>query len=437
MLKVSMIGTGYVGLVSGTCFSELGHQVNCIDIDPRKIETLESGESPIYEPGLSDLLKRNIRAGRLTFSTSYDSVQSADLVFLAVGTPTADDGSADLKYIFEATKMVAREIKEGATIVVKSTVPVGTFQKVKEIALSETSVKFKIVSNPEFLKEGAAIEDFMKPDRIVVGTDSEDGSKVMRDLYKPITDKGFPLIEMSNSSAEMSKYAANCFLAAKISFINEVANLCEKVGANIDEVREGIKTDPRIGKYFLNPGSGYGGSCFPKDVKALIHLAKENEIDFKIVQSADDVNNSQRSKIVDRVLEVFGNDLSGKKIALWGLAFKPETDDIREAPSKYIIDRLVKHGAEVSAYDPIASDNFQHYLKESGLDGAVNICQSGMSAIEGADCLIVVTEWREFSNPDYAEMKRVMRGNLICDGRNLLSPQKVQAEGLTYFGIGR
>lgn len=436
MLKVTMIGTGYVGLVSGTCFAELGHKVNCIDIDPRKIEVLENGESPIFEPGLSELLKRNIRSERISFSTNYDSVSSADLVFLAVGTPTADDGSADLKYIFEATRMVAREIKEGATIVVKSTVPVGTFQKVKDIALAETDVNFKIVSNPEFLKEGAAIEDFMKPDRIVVGTDNEDGSKVMRDLYKPITDKGFPLIEMSNSSAEMSKYAANCFLAAKISFINEIANLCEKVGANIDEVREGIKTDPRIGKYFLNPGSGYGGSCFPKDVKALIHLAKENDIDFKIVKSADDVNNYQRCRIVDRVLEIYGDDLKGKKIALWGLAFKPETDDIREAPSKYIIDRLVEKGASVVGYDPIAMENFQSYLDEENLD-QVSLVSTSMSALDGADALILVTEWREFSNPDFSEIKSRMNGSLICDGRNLLSKSKALKEGLVYFGIGR
>lgn len=436
MLKVTMIGTGYVGLVSGTCFAELGHRVNCIDIDPKKIEVLENGESPIFEPGLSDLLKRNISSGRLTFATDYNSVSAADLVFLAVGTPTADDGSADLKYIYEATRMVAREIKEGATIVVKSTVPVGTFQKVKEIALSETSVNFKIVSNPEFLKEGAAIDDFMKPDRIVVGTDDEAGSKVMRDLYKPITDKGFPLIEMSNSSAEMSKYAANCFLATKISFINEIANLCEKVGANIDEVREGIKTDPRIGRYFLNPGSGYGGSCFPKDVKALIHLAKENDLDFKIVKSADQVNDYQRSRIVDRVLEIYGDDLEGKKIALWGLAFKPETDDIREAPSMYIIDRLVEKGAEVVGYDPIARENFQNYLDQRSISG-VNLVSNSMDALDGADALILVTEWREFSNPDFSEIKSRMNGSLICDGRNLLSKSKALKEGFVYYGIGR
>ena len=264
MLNVTMIGTGYVGLVSGTCFAELGHNVHCIDIDPRKISMLESGKSPIYEPGLSDLLSRNIKSSRLTFSTSYDRVKSSDIIFLAVGTPTSDDGSADLTYIFEAARMVAREIKENATIVVKSTVPVGTFQKIKDIAKSETTVPFNIVSNPEFLKEGAAIEDFMKPDRIVIGTHEDEGAEVMKDLYRPITDKGFPLIQMSNSSAEMSKYAANCFLATKISFINEIAQLCDRAGADIDEVREGIKTDPRIGKYFLNPGAGYGGSCFPK-----------------------------------------------------------------------------------------------------------------------------------------------------------------------------
>ena len=267
MLNVTMIGTGYVGLVSGTCFAELGHNVHCIDIDPRKIRMLESGKSPIYEPGLSDLLSRNIKSNRLTFSTDYSKVKDSDIVFLAVGTPTSDDGSADLTYIFEAAKMTAREVKENATIVIKSTVPVGTFQKIKDIAKKETSVSFNIVSNPEFLKEGAAIEDFMKPDRIVIGTHEDEGAEVMRDLYRPITDKGFPLIEMSNSSAEMSKYAANCFLATKISFINEIAQLCDRAGADIDEVREGIKTDPRIGKYFLNPGAGYGGSCFPKDVK--------------------------------------------------------------------------------------------------------------------------------------------------------------------------
>ena len=436
MLKVSMIGTGYVGLVSGTCFSELGHSVTCIDIDPKKIDLLEKGESPIYEPGLSDLLIRNIKSKRLFFSSTYDSVQNADIVFLCVGTPTREDGSADLTYIYSAAKMVAQNIKEDSTVVIKSTVPVGTFKTVREIIQSETNKKFTMVNNPEFLKEGAAISDFMKPDRIVVGTDCEDGSAVMRDLYKPITDKGFPLIEMTNSSAEMTKYAANCFLATKISFINEIATLCEKVGANIDEVKEGVKTDPRVGKYFLNPGCGYGGSCFPKDVKALVHLAKENELDFKIVQAADDVNNYQRYRIVERVFEKLGNNLSGKKIALWGLAFKPETDDIREAPSKFILEKLLDAGANVVGYDPVAGNNFRTYLKEINAQ-SVEILDSSLDCLNQSDALIIVTEWREFSNPNQHEMKRLMAGNYIFDGRNVLNKNKLEKIGFEYVGIGR
>ena len=437
MLNVTMIGTGYVGLVSGTCFAELGHNVHCIDIDPRKIRMLESGKSPIYEPGLSDLLSRNIKSNRLTFSTDYSKVKDSDIVFLAVGTPTSDDGSADLTYIFEAAKMTAREVKENATIVIKSTVPVGTFQKIKDIAKKETSVSFNIVSNPEFLKEGAAIEDFMKPDRIVIGTHEDEGAEVMRDLYRPITDKGFPLIEMSNSSAEMSKYAANCFLATKISFINEIAQLCDRAGADIDEVREGIKTDPRIGKYFLNPGAGYGGSCFPKDVKALIQLAVQHDLDFKIVKSADEVNNSQRYYIADKLLQVCGENLEGKNIALWGLAFKPETDDIREAPSKFIIERLVKHGAKITCYDPVAAENFQAYLEEQNLTDSVKIVENKEVCAQGADALILVTEWKEFSSPDLNDMKSNMNDYLIFDARNLLVEDKIKAAGFRYFGIGR
>ena len=438
MLKVTMLGTGYVGLVSGTCFAELGHQITCLDIDPKKINLLKSGESPIYEPGLSDLLKRNIEAERLHFTLDKESISGADLVFLAVGTPTGDSGEADLQYIFEAAKDVAAHLDDGCTVVVKSTVPVGTFSKIKKIMKAHTNKKFDIVSNPEFLKEGAAIEDFMKPDRIVVGHDGEDSLEKMRELYRPITDNGYPLYEMSNSSAEMAKYAANCFLATKISFINEIANLCDIVGANIDEVRQGIISDPRIGKYFLNPGAGYGGSCFPKDVKALIHLAKENDLDFKIVQAADDVNDVQREIIAQKVVDHFGGDLSGRKIALWGLAFKPETDDIREAPAMYIIDLLVSKGATVAGYDPIANDNFQAYVdSKPQLSGKVEILKSKMNCISNADAMILVTDWSEFKAPDLDKMKNQMKESKIFDARNIYVRGVLEKKGFFYQGIGR
>ena len=438
MLNVAMIGTGYVGLVSGTCFSELGHQVTCLDIDEKKISLLREGKSPIYEPGLSDLLKRNIQAERLSFSVDPSCIKSAQIIFLAVGTPTSDDGSADLTYIFEAAKTVAENLEEGATVVVKSTVPVGTFQKIKDVVTEHTKKKFNIVSNPEFLKEGAAIEDFMKPDRIIIGLHQGEGKEVMRDLYRPITDKGYPLFEMSNSSAEMSKYAANCFLAAKISFINEIANLCDLVGANIDEVREGIKSDPRIGKYFLSPGAGYGGSCFPKDVKALAQLAVQNKMDLKIVNAADEVNDLQKELIAKKLIHAYGDDLSGKKIALWGLAFKPETDDIREAPSKYIIDLLVSKGAKVYCYDPVAKDNFQQYIdSQNHLKGKVQLMATKDECLDDCLALVLVTEWSEFSSPNFSQIKQKMSGDGIFDARNIFNRKTVESEGLKYFGIGR
>ena len=438
MLKVTMLGTGYVGLVSGTCFAELGHQVTCLDIDSKKIDLLKAGQSPIYEPGLSDLLKRNIQAERLHFTLDKSSIAGADLVFLAVGTPTGDKGEANLQYIFEAAKDVAENLDDGCTVVVKSTVPVGTFSKIKKIMKQHTTKKFDIVSNPEFLKEGAAIEDFMKPDRIVVGHDGEDSLEKMRELYRPITDNGYPLYEMSNSSAEMAKYAANCFLATKISFINEIANLCDRVGANIDEVRQGIISDPRIGKYFLNPGAGYGGSCFPKDVKALIHLAKENEIDFKIVQAADDVNDVQRELIAKKVVDHFGGDLTDKKIALWGLAFKPETDDIREAPAMYIMELLVSKGAVVTGYDPIANDNFQAWVdSRPHLSGKVQILKKKMDCVEDADAMILVTDWSEFKAPNLNNMKDNMREAKIFDARNIYVRNVLEKKGFFYQGIGR
>ena len=438
MLRVTMLGTGYVGLVSGTCFAELGHQVTCLDIDPKKIDLLKSGKSPIYEPGLSDLLKRNIEAGRLHFTLDKTSITGADLVFLAVGTPTGDSGEANLQYIFEAAKDVAEHLEDGCTVVVKSTVPVGTFSKIKNIMRDRTKKKFDIVSNPEFLKEGAAIEDFMKPDRIVIGHDGEDSLEKMRELYRPITDNGYPLFEMSNSSAEMAKYAANCFLATKISFINEIANLCDLVGANIDEVRQGIISDPRIGKYFLNPGAGYGGSCFPKDVKALIHLAKENEMNFKIVQAADDVNDEQRELIAKKVIHHFGGDLTGKKIALWGLAFKPETDDIREAPAKYIIDVLVSKGAKVCGFDPIANENFMDYINSHPhLKNNVEICSKKMECLKDANAMILVTDWSEFKAPDLNQMKEKMAEAKIFDARNIYVRSVLEKKGFFYQGIGR
>jgi UDPglucose 6-dehydrogenase len=436
-MNVTMIGTGYVGLVSGTCFAEIGHQVTCIDLDERKINLLRDGKSPIYEPGLTDLLERNISAGRLHFSTEFDSVKDADCVFLAVGTPSDDDGRADLKYIIKATEMITPLLQDGAIVVVKSTVPVGTHLKIKEVVEANTSKNVLIVNNPEFLKEGSAVEDFMRPDRVIIGHNNENAATAMEKLYAPLVRQGNPIHMMSNLSAEMSKYAANCFLATKISFINEIAKLCDLTGADINEVRKGISSDKRIGGHFLYPGPGYGGSCFPKDVKALIHTAKENDMELKIIKATEDVNDAQKMRMIEKMKAHFG-DLSGKSIAFWGVAFKANTDDVRESSAIYMAKALIEAGATVKFFDPVAGDNFLKVMTEylPSTEGISEVSDK-YSCLDGTDALMIVTEWREFSSPDYQEIKSRLKSPVIFDGRNLCETSKVLEEGFDYYAIGK
>ena len=437
-MKVSVVGTGYVGLVSGTCFAEIGHEVTCIDIDPKKIEMLERGESPIYEPGLNDLLLRNIESGRLKFSTDYDSCKEADSVFLAVGTPSNEDGSADLKYLFSAAKSVADNMKEDCVVVIKSTVPVGSGKKVSELIKKETKIPFYLVNNPEFLKEGSAIEDFMRPDRVIIGSDSDFAVKKMDELYAPLVRQGNPIYHMSNISAEMTKYAANCFLATKISFINEVAKLCDLTGADIEEVRKGISSDQRIGKHFLYPGPGYGGSCFPKDVKALLSTAKENGMNLEIVQAAEDVNDAQKTRMFDKMKTHYAGDLTGKKFAFWGVAFKANTDDVRETPAIYMAKALIGAGASVSFYDPVASDNYAVLMtKYPECEGKLQQFDDMYEVLNGADALVTMTEWRQFHNPDFELIKEKLKAPVLFDARNLYHTSKALEEGFTYFAIGK
>lgn len=437
-MKVSVIGTGYVGLVSGTCFAEIGHDVTCIDIDPRKIEMLKNGESPIYEPGLNELLKRNIKSNRLHFSTNYDSVKTAKTIFLAVGTPSADDGRADLKYLRAAATEVAKNLSDDAIIVIKSTVPVGTNLEVKKIIAQNTTKRFEVVNNPEFLKEGSAIEDFMRPDRVVIGHENEEAMKVMEELYAPLVRQGNPIYGMSNLSAEMTKYAANCFLATKISFINEIARLCDLTNSDIEEVRKGISSDKRIGHHFFYPGPGYGGSCFPKDVKALIATAEDYGMNLKVISSAEDVNDEQKYYIVSKIVKHFGENLKGKTFTFWGVAFKANTDDVRETAAIYIAKTLVKHGAKINIFDPVATPN---YLKEMQNYPEVRECITAFDnkyeALKGSDGLITVTEWREFTTPDFDEVKSKLKAPVIFDARNLYNTKKVQEQGFTYYAIGK
>ncbi len=437
-MKVSVIGTGYVGLVSGTCFAEIGHDVTCIDIDPRKIEMLKNGESPIYEPGLNELLERNIKSNRLHFSTNYDSVKTAKTIFLAVGTPSADDGRADLKYLRAAATEVAKNLSDDAIIVIKSTVPVGTNLEVKKIIAQNTTKRFEVVNNPEFLKEGSAIEDFMRPDRVVIGHENEEAMKVMEELYAPLVRQGNPIYGMSNLSAEMTKYAANCFLATKISFINEIARLCDLTNSDIEEVRKGISSDKRIGHHFFYPGPGYGGSCFPKDVKALIATAEDYGMNLKVISSAEDVNDEQKYYIVSKIVKHFGENLKGKTFTFWGVAFKANTDDVRETAAIYIAKTLVKHGAKINIFDPVATPN---YLKEMQNYPEVRECITAFDnkyeALKGSDGLITVTEWREFTTPDFDEVKSKLKTPVIFDARNLYNTKKVQEHGFTYYAIGK
>jgi UDPglucose 6-dehydrogenase len=435
MLKVSIIGTGYVGLVSGTCFSEMGHHVTCIDIDAKKIATLKAGQSPIYEPGLTEMLERNIKSQRLHFSQSFEVVADTSIVFLAVGTPSDDEGRADLKYLMSATKSIAPYLKDGSVVVIKSTVPIGTHKQIKDYLASLTKVKFHIVNNPEFLKEGSAIDDFMKPDRVVIGHDDQYAADLMSELYEPLVRQGNPIYMMSNLSAEMTKYAANCFLATKISFINEIARLCDKTGADIEEVRKGITSDKRIGTHFLYPGPGYGGSCFPKDVKALLATAKDFNMQLQVVQAAEDANTIQKSYMVEKVIQHFGQNLNGKHIALWGVAFKPNTDDIRETAAITVTDLLLKHGAKVTFYDPIAADHFSQLAQQK--EWSIQRAMSAMDCLKDVDALVLLTEWAEFRTPDFDQMKKIMKKPVVFDARNIFKTSKMKASGFTYYAIGK
>jgi len=433
-MKITVIGTGYVGLVSGTCFAEIGHEVTCVDIVKEKVEMLQRGESPIYEPGLEELLKRNIKDGRLHFSHNYESIADSKCIFLAVGTPSADDGKADLKYLESAAIEVAKNISNDSVIVIKSTVPVGTNQWLSEIVSKNTSKSFHMVNNPEFLKEGSAVEDFMRPDRVIIGHEQEQVAEVMQELYAPLVKQGNPILFMSNLSAEMSKYAANCFLATKISFINEIARLCDATKADINEVRKGISTDKRIGPHFLYPGPGYGGSCFPKDVKALLYTAHEHSMDLEIVQAAENVNEAQKVYILEKIKKYFNNEIKGKTITFWGVAFKANTDDIRETSAIYLAQALISLGAKVHFYDPVAANNFINYMNDNE---NILIFENKYDCLNGSDALVTMTEWREFSFPDFSEMKKRLKNPVIFDGRNLFDTQKVINEGFDYFAIGK
>ncbi len=434
-MKVTIIGTGYVGLVTGTCFAEMGHTVTCVDIDAKKVERMRAGECPIYEPGLETMMKSNIDEKRLTFDTKYDSVTKSQTIFLAVGTPSSDTGKAELKYLFSACDGIAPHLQDGSVVVVKSTVPVGTGHKVREYLKGKTTKKFFVVNNPEFLKEGSAVEDFMKPERIIIGASETEAAQIVEELYEPFNRQAKRTIRMSNLSAEMTKYAANCFLATKISFMNEVARLCDAIGADVEEVRHGISTDSRIGSQFLYPGPGYGGSCFPKDVKALVYTAKELGMNLQIVEATERVNAEQKKYMVGKVLKHFGNDLKGKTFALWGVAFKANTDDIRDTPAIDTAVALVKAGAKVRFYDPEAGDNFQKHM--NSLEVPVDAFENKYDALNDADGLIVLTEWKQFRAPDFDEVKARLKQKVIFDGRNLYNTAKVQEMGFKYYAVGK
>ncbi len=432
-MKIAVIGTGYVGLVTGTCLAETGNEVLCIDIDEAKVKQMQAGEVPIYEPHLDVLFERNIKANRLKFSTSLEEgLEHGDIIFLALPTPEDEDGSADLKYILGVADNIGKLIKDYKVIVDKSTVPVGTSDKVKEAIAKNAKVAFDVVSNPEFLREGFAVDDFLKPERIVVGSSSDRATKLMEKLYKPYVRSGNPIIIMDEKSAELTKYASNAFLAAKITFMNEIANFCEKVGADVDKVRIGMGTDSRIGKRFLFPGIGYGGSCFPKDVKALHKSGLDNNYNFKILDAVINVNARQKLVLIPKIETHFNNDLKGKNIAIWGLAFKPETDDIREAPSLYMIDILLEAGCNITAFDPEAMPNVKRKLGDK-----IKFADSMYEALQNADALIISTEWSIFRTPDFDKMKNLMSSPTIFDGRNLYDVKDVKNEGFKYVSIGR
>lgn len=431
-MKIAMIGTGYVGLVTGTCFAESGNDVTCLDVDAAKVSLLRGGGVPIYEPGLEELVRRNSAAGRLKFTTSVsEAVTGAKCIFICVGTPQDATGAADLRYVQSAAEGMAQHLSEGAIVICKSTVPVGTNRQVARWISAKTSTRFLIASNPEFLKEGAAIDDFTKPDRVVVGVDDEEAADVLQELYKPFLRTEKPFITVGIESAEMIKYAANCMLATKISFINEMANICERVGADINEVRKGIGHDARIGFSFLFPGVGYGGSCFPKDVRALASLAEQHGVDAGILRTVDETNSRQKHVLYRKMAAYYGGDLSGRTIAVWGLSFKPRTDDIREAPSLVLIEQLLGAGCRVQVHDPVAQANVRRLLGET-----VTYSVHHYDACDGADALCIVTEWNEFRNPDFDYIRVKMKTPVIFDGRNLFDPRRMAARGFFYSGIG-
>ena len=441
-MNLSIVGTGYVGLVTGTCFAEMGNTVWCIDIDEAKIENLKKGILPIYEPALEEMVSRNYKEGRLHFTTDYaQAVPQSKICFIAVGTPPGEDGSADVSYVLAAARSIAQQIKEYTVIVDKSTVPVGTSEKVRDAVqkvLDDRQVKigFDVVSNPEFLKEGVAVDDFLRPDRVVIGTDSEQARSIMQELYEPFVSNGHPLLVMDIKSAEITKYAANAMLATRISFMNEIAKLCDTLGGDVKAVRQGIGTDSRIGMSFLYAGCGYGGSCFPKDVKELIAVGKRNNIDMKIAQAVEQVNEEQKHILVQQIIKKYGENLTGKTFALWGLAFKPQTDDMREAPSIVIINELVKRGAHIRAYDPEAYQTAKHYLNHIA-NTALSYEKDMWTPLSSADALILVTEWKQFRQPDFNKIKQSLKAPVIFDGRNQYSITLMKELGIEYHCIGR
>ena len=433
MKKIAVIGAGYVGLVTGTCFAETGNQVICIDIDENKVEKMRKGIIPIYEPNLETLFERNISAKRLSFTTSLEEgIRDAEIIFLALPTPPGEDGSADLSYILNVAEELGKLIVNYKVIVDKSTVPVGTAEKVTAVIAKNAKVEFAVVSNPEFLREGFAVSDFMKPDRVIIGTTDDRARKVMESLYRPFVRQGNPIYFMDEKSAELTKYAANSFLATKITFMNEIANFCELVGADVDQVRIGIGSDTRIGKRFLFPGIGYGGSCFPKDVQALVKSGTSNNYKFEILTAVMSVNNAQKTILLPKIINYFRGNLTGKKIALWGLAFKPDTDDIREAPALVMIDSLLNLGAKISAFDPEAMEN----VKKS-IGNKIEYANNEYAALDGADALLICTEWGIFRNPDFTRMKSLMKDAVLFDGRNLFEIEEMNDKGFYYCSIGR
>ena len=432
-MKIAVIGTGYVGLVTGTCFADSGNEVTCIDIDQRKVDSLLKGEIPIYEPGLSELVKRNAAAGRLKFTTDYPTgIKSARLIFLAVGTPPREDGSADLKYLMQALEQFAPYLRSEAVVITKSTVPIGTCAKIEARLKELTGRNCDVASNPEFLKEGAAIDDFTKPDRVVVGVRRPEVGQVLRDLYAPFLRNEHPFLIMSPESSEMTKYAANAMLSTKISFINEMANICERIGADINDVRRGIGFDQRIGFQFMFPGVGYGGSCFPKDVRALFSIARDHGYQAQILDAVDEVNRRQQQVQAAKIEKHFGGNLKGKTLAVWGLAFKPRTDDIREAPAIALIDRMLELGARLQVHDPEAAANVRKIYGDK-----LTYTALPLDALKGADAVAIMTEWAEFRQPDFAEMKQLLKSPVIFDGRNIYDPETMRNHGFTYYSIGR